>query len=43
MIIEALKRTKGNMAKAAMQLGLTERVMGLRVKKFRIEYRKYRP
>ena len=43
MIIEALKRTKGNMAKAAMQLGLTERVMGLRVKKFRINYRKYRP
>ena len=43
MIIEALKRTKGNMAKAAMQLGLTERVMGLRVKKFGIDYRKYRP
>ena len=43
MIIEALKRTKGNMAKAATQLGLTERVMGLRVKKFKIEYRKYRP
>ena len=43
MIIEALKRTKGNMAKAAAQLGLTERVMGLRVKKFKIEYRKYRP
>ena len=43
MIIEALKRTKGNMAKAATQLGLTERVMGLRVKKFRIDYKKYRP
>ncbi|UZJ42732.1 sigma 54-interacting transcriptional regulator [Prosthecochloris sp. SCSIO W1101] len=43
MIIEALKRTKGNMAKAAMQLGLTERVMGLRVKKFGIDYKKYRP
>ncbi len=43
MIIEALKRTKGNMAKAALQLGLTERVMGLRVKKFGIDYRKYRP
>ena len=43
MIIEALKRTKGNMAKAASQLGLTERVMGLRVKKFGIEYKKYRP
>ncbi len=43
MIIEALKRTKGNMSKAASQLGLTERVMGLRVKKFGIDYRKYRP
>ncbi len=43
MIIEALKRTKGNMAKASSQLGLTERVMGLRVKKFGIDYKKYRP
>ena len=43
MIIEALKRTKGNMSKAASQLGLTERIMGLRVKKFGIDYRKYRP
>ena len=43
MIIEALKRTKGNMSKASAQLGLTERVMGLRVKKFGIDYRKYRP
>ena len=43
MIIEALKRTKGNMAKAASQLGLTERVIGLRVKKFGIDYKKYRP
>ncbi|MCW8797020.1 MAG: sigma 54-interacting transcriptional regulator [Chlorobium sp.] len=43
MIIEALKRTKGNMAKASAQLGLTERIMGLRVRKFGIDYRKYRP
>ena len=43
MIIEALKRTKGNMAKASAQLGLTERVIGLRVKKFGIDYKKYRP
>jgi len=43
MIIEALKRTKGNMSKAARELGLSERVMGLRVKKFGIDFRKYRP
>jgi len=42
MIIEALKRTRGNMSKASRQLGLSERVMGLRVKKFDIDFRKYR-
>ncbi|MCF8215680.1 MAG: sigma 54-interacting transcriptional regulator [Chlorobium sp.] len=38
MIIEALKRTKGNMSRAASQLGLSDRIMGLRVKKFNIDY-----
>jgi len=33
MIIEALKDSRGNQAKAAEQLGITERIMGLRVKK----------
>ncbi len=42
MIIEALKRTKGNMTKAATQLGLSDRIMGLRMKKFNIDYRKFR-
>jgi Nif-specific regulatory protein len=42
MIIEALKRTKGNMSRAAVQLGLSDRIMGLRVKKFDIDYRKFR-
>uniref|UniRef100_Q3AR86 DNA-binding protein Fis / transcriptional regulator, Fis family n=1 Tax=Chlorobium chlorochromatii (strain CaD3) TaxID=340177 RepID=Q3AR86_CHLCH len=42
MIIEALKRTQGNMSRAAMQLGLSERIMGLRIKKFNIDYRKFR-
>ncbi|NTW83144.1 MAG: sigma 54-interacting transcriptional regulator [Chlorobiaceae bacterium] len=42
MIIEALKRTKGNMSRAAIQLGLSDRIMGLRVKKFDIDYRKFR-
>jgi Nif-specific regulatory protein len=42
MIIEALKRTKGNMTKAANELGLSDRIMGLRMKKFNIDYRKFR-
>ncbi len=42
MIIEALKRTKGNMSRAAAQLGLSDRIMGLRMKKFNVDYRKFR-
>ncbi len=42
LIIEALKRTRGNMAKAADSLGITERIMGLRVKKYAISYKRYR-
>ena len=42
MIIEALKRTKGNMSRAASQLGLSDRIMGLRMKKFGVDYRKFR-
>jgi Nif-specific regulatory protein len=42
MISEALKSTRGNMAKAALMLGATERVIGLRVKKFAIRLRNYR-
>lgn len=36
LILDALKESKGNMAKAARDLGLTERVMGLRAKKYSI-------
>lgn len=43
MIIEELKVTQGNVAQAARQLGLTERIMGLRVKKFGIQPRRFRP
>ena len=39
MITDALKRCRGNMAKAARILGLTERIMSLRVAKFRIDPR----
>ncbi len=37
LIFDALKSTKGNRAKAGRQLGLTERQMGLRVEKYKIE------
>ncbi|HOS03509.1 MAG TPA: sigma 54-interacting transcriptional regulator, partial [Candidatus Hydrogenedentes bacterium] len=42
MLIEALKSSRGNMAKAAEGLGITERVMGLRVRKHRIPARQFR-
>jgi len=42
MILDALKSSRGNMAKAARALGLTERVMGLRVKKHAIDPRRFR-
>jgi Nif-specific regulatory protein len=42
MILEALKSSRGNMAKAARSLGITERVMGLRVKKHGIDPRRFR-
>ncbi|MFH1708726.1 MAG: nif-specific transcriptional activator NifA [Planctomycetota bacterium] len=37
LVLDALKSARGNMAKAARALGLTERIMGLRVAKHRIE------
>ena len=36
IIVEELKRSQGNMSQAARALGITERIMGLRVEKFRI-------
>tara|TARA_B100001971_G_scaffold210644_3_gene236565 strand:- start:5695 stop:6096 length:402 start_codon:yes stop_codon:yes gene_type:complete len=42
MIIDALKDTGSNMAEAARRLGLTERKMGLRVKKYDIELSRYK-
>ncbi len=43
MIIEALKNAKGNKAKAARELGITERIMGLRVEKLGINPTQYKP
>lgn len=42
IIMEELKRCKGNMSKAAETLGLTKRIMGLRVKKYGIEIKNYK-
>lgn len=42
LIIEALKDAHGHMAKAARALGVTERVMALRVKAFGLDYRLFR-
>ncbi|MCB1052369.1 MAG: sigma 54-interacting transcriptional regulator [Acidobacteria bacterium] len=42
LILDALKTTRGNMASAARELGITERIMGLRIKKYRIRPSDYR-
>lgn len=42
MLVEALKTHRGIMAKAARQLGLTERAIGLRVKAHAIDPRRFR-
>lgn len=42
MILDALKSSRGNMAKAARALGITERIMGLRVRKYSIDPARFR-
>ncbi len=42
LILDALKSARGNMAKAARSLGVSERIMGLRVKKYGIEPKRFR-
>jgi Nif-specific regulatory protein len=42
LILDALKSSRGNCAKAARALGITERVMGLRVEKHNIDPRRFR-
>jgi Nif-specific regulatory protein len=42
MLIEAIKSARGNMAKAARGLGISERLIGLRVDKYGIDYRRFR-
>jgi Nif-specific regulatory protein len=42
MIVEALKSHHGNMTEAAKELGLTRRILGLRMEKYEINYKTYR-
>lgn len=42
MIVDALKETGSNMAEAARRLGMTERKMGLRVKKYDIDLARFK-
>ncbi len=42
LVLEALKSARGNMAAAARALGITERIMGLRVQYYRIDARRFR-
>lgn len=42
IIIEALKNARGNRAKAARNLGITERIMGLRVNKYDIDPKRFK-
>ena len=41
MVVDALKSSNGNMAKAARTLGISERLIGLRVKSFGIDLRRF--
>ncbi len=42
LIIDALKTSQGNMAQAAIILGTTERIIGLRVQKYNIDFKRFR-
>jgi len=42
MVVVALRASRGNKARAARALGISERLMGLRVKKYKINPRSFR-
>ena len=42
LILDSLKSTKGNMARAARLLGITERIMGLRIKKHGLDTKHFK-
>jgi DNA-binding NtrC family response regulator len=41
LLVEALKTARGNMARAAQALGISERVIGLRVRKHGIQPKRF--
>ena len=43
LILDSLKSARGNSAKATRALGITERIMGLRIQKYGIDTRRFRP
>ncbi|MFI5137074.1 MAG: sigma 54-interacting transcriptional regulator [Sphingobacteriales bacterium] len=42
MLIDTLTSTRGNLAKAAEVMGITERIIGLRIRKYKINTRMYK-
>ena len=42
LIVEALEEEQGNMSQAAQALGITERIMGLRMRKYGLNFRHFR-
>ena len=42
LIVDALKAARGNTRKAADRLGTTARIIGYKIRKYRIEPRRYR-
>ena len=42
LIIDAIKSTKGNMTQTAKLLGISDRILGLRMKKFNLQFKDYR-
>jgi Nif-specific regulatory protein len=42
LVLDALKSSRGNMAKAARSLGITERMMGLRINRYGIDPKRFR-
>ena len=42
MILDTLVGTRGNLVKAAELLGITERMMGLRIKKYDIDAKRFK-
>lgn len=42
LIIEALTQTQGNVSEAAQQLGMTRRILGLRMAKYQLNYKQFR-